>query len=31
DAGAGFAAGIAVVIVAIILDRITQSFNKSSH
>ena len=31
DAGAGFAAGIAVVIVAIILDRITQSFNKTSH
>ena len=30
DAGAGFAAGIAVVIVAIILDRITQSFNKTS-
>ncbi|MBN7274630.1 glycine/betaine ABC transporter, partial [Ligilactobacillus pobuzihii] len=31
DAGAGFAAGIAVVIVAIILDRITQSFNKTSR
>ena len=31
DAGAGFAAGIAVVIVAIILDRITQSFNQSSR
>lgn len=31
DAGAGFAAGIAVVIVAIILDRITQSFNQTSR
>ncbi|GBG94254.1 glycine betaine/carnitine/choline ABC transporter permease protein [Ligilactobacillus salitolerans] len=31
DAGAGFAAGIAVVIVAIILDRITQSLNKTSR
>ena len=31
DARAGFAAGIAVVIVAIILDRITQSFNQSSR
>lgn len=31
DAGSGFAAGIAVVIVAIILDRITQAFNKQKH
>lgn len=33
DAGAGFAAGLAVVILAIILDRITQSFtqDKNSH
>lgn len=31
DAGSGFAAGIAVVIVAIILDRITQAFNKQAH
>lgn len=29
DAGAGFAAGIAIVILAIILDRLTQSFNQS--
>lgn len=29
DAGAGFAAGLAIVILAIILDRLTQSFNQS--
>lgn len=30
DAGGGFVAGIAIVIVAIILDRLTQSFNKKN-
>ncbi|MBC1417716.1 ABC transporter permease [Listeria fleischmannii] len=30
DAGGGFVTGIAIVIVAIILDRLTQSFNKKS-
>ncbi|WP_163654801.1 proline/glycine betaine ABC transporter permease [Listeria sp. PSOL-1] len=31
DAGGGFVAGIAIVIVAIILDRLTQSFNKKAN
>lgn len=31
DAGAGFAAGLAVVILAIILDRITQSLTQDKH
>ncbi len=31
DAGSGFAAGISIVILAIILDRITQAFNKSKR
>lgn len=30
DAGGGFVAGIAIVIVAIILDRLTQAFNKKA-
>ncbi len=31
DIGAGFESGIAIVIVAIILDRLTQSFNKKQE
>jgi glycine betaine/proline transport system permease protein len=31
DAGNGFAAGLAIVILAIILDRITQAFTKDKR
>lgn len=31
DAGSGFTAGFAIVILAIILDRVTQSFNQSNN
>lgn len=31
NAGSGFTAGIAIVVLAIILDRITQAFNRSNH
>lgn len=31
EAGAGFVAGFAIVILAIIIDRLTQNFNKSNQ
>jgi len=31
DAGSGFTSGLAIVILAIILDRMTQAFNKKKH